>query len=164
MAETHEELAILAGSTDLLSELGPPQKQMACVLSLWEPRVVPHRYSYLPWEGWTAACPCHLALVQLPGDLGYVLARRGGGLDVIHSGHMDHRRARRRRHIHSQKMAGFPESLSKDSAPALLPASPSLFTAQGSLQASILSLHPPQGLTAFGFSYHCLSLLTPRSL
>lgn len=90
---------------------------MACVLSLWAPRVVPHRHSYLPWEGWTAACPRHLALVQLPGDLGYVLARRGGGLDVIHSRHMDHGRARRRRYIYSQKMAGFPESLSKDSAP-----------------------------------------------
>lgn len=62
-------------------ELGAPtypqnwdsRKQIVGVLPLWAPRAMFH--SYLPWEGWTAACPRHLALVQLPGDLGYVLAR-----------------------------------------------------------------------------------------
>lgn len=109
-----------SGSTDLPSELGPQIADSLCSVTLGTQGRA-HRHSYLPWEGWTAACPRHLALVQLPGDLGYVLARRGGGLDVIYSRHVDHRRARRRGYIYSQKMAGFPESLSKDSAPALLP-------------------------------------------
>lgn len=42
--------------------------------------------------------------------------------------------------------------------------SPSLYTAQGSLQASILSLLLPQGLSAFAFPHHHPSLHTPRSL
>lgn len=50
-------------------------------------------HPYLSRKGRPTARPCHLALVQLPGDLGHVLARRGGGRDVVHSGHMNHRGA-----------------------------------------------------------------------
>lgn len=70
-------------------------------------------HSYLPWEGWTAACPCHLALVQLPGDLGYVLSRGGGGLNVIHSRHVDHGRARRRKKDLFPEMACFLETVAR---------------------------------------------------
>lgn len=31
---------------------------------------------YLSGKGWTTPCPRHLTLVELPGDLGHVLARR----------------------------------------------------------------------------------------
>ena len=50
----------------------------------------PHGCPYLSRKRWPAPCPCHLTLIELPGDLGHVLACGRGGLDIIHTRHMDH--------------------------------------------------------------------------